>query len=135
MINLLESGFPLRRDGIISSNLMIRNDSPESMFANRRVGRIRLPRFERVARFRPVTIGRPKHLILAAIGRYHYLSAPQLTRLLYADGSLTFVRHHLMELFHARFLQRLYLRTSTPHGSPLAIYALDRRGYAYLKRA
>src|SRR4051812_4663718 len=93
----------------------------------------RLPRFHRVASFPDVTIGRPKHLILEAVGTYHYLTADQLARLLFSPGSLTYVRDHLKELFHAGYLSRLFPPTLAPRGAHKAVYALDRRGYLYLK--
>lgn len=93
----------------------------------------RLPKYHRAEHFPDVAIGRPKHLILEAVGRYHYLSADQLARLLFSPGSLTYVRDHLKELFHARYLSRLFPPTLAPRGAHKAVYTLDRRGYAYLK--
>jgi hypothetical protein len=71
--------------------------------------------------------------MLLAIARFHYLSAIQLTRLLFSPGSLTYVRRHVMELFHGGYLRRVFLPTITPMGSSRAIYCLDAKGYRYLK--
>lgn len=93
----------------------------------------RLPRYHRALSYPPVTIGRPKKLILEAIGHFHYLTAPQLTALLFHPGSLTYVQRHCKELFHAGYLRRVYLPKITPLGSSKAIYALDNPGYRYLR--
>ncbi len=95
----------------------------------------RLPRYTRADRYPPLQLGRPHCLLLGALGRFHYLSAPQLTRLLYSPGSLTYVQEHLKRLFHAHYVERVYLPTITPHGSSLAVYTLASEGIAYLKRA
>lgn len=92
-----------------------------------------LPRYRRAEGYPEIRIGRPEHLILDALARYHYLTAPQLTRLLFSPTSLTYTQEHLKGLFHAGYTQRLYLPTPTPCGSSLAIYALDKKGFAYLK--
>lgn len=94
---------------------------------------MRLPRYTRVATYPPIHIGRPKQQILTAVGRFQYLSAMQVARLLFSVGSLTYVRRHLMELFHAAYLRRIFLPTITPLGSSRAIYCLDRKGYRHLK--
>ncbi|MCL5959437.1 MAG: replication-relaxation family protein [Chloroflexi bacterium] len=93
----------------------------------------RLPRYRRAAGFADIRIGRPERLILEALGRFHYLSAPQLTRLLFSPSSLSYTQEHLKRLFHASYLQRLFLPTPTPFGSSPAIYTLDKKGFAYLK--
>ncbi|TAK30920.1 MAG: hypothetical protein EPO21_18440 [Chloroflexota bacterium] len=93
----------------------------------------RLPRFRRAEGYPQIRIGRPEQLILCALGRFHFLSAPQLTRLLFSQGSLTYTREHLKRLFHAGYVQRLFLPTPTPSGSSPAIYALDKKGFGYLK--
>jgi hypothetical protein len=93
----------------------------------------RLPKYHRAEGYPDVAIGRPKHLILVAIGIYHYLTAVQLARLLFSPGSLTYVRDQVKELFHSGHLARLFPPTLAPRGAYKAVYALDRRGYAYLK--
>jgi hypothetical protein len=93
----------------------------------------RLPRYYRVEKYPPIRIGRPKRLILEAIGKFHYLTAQQSTLLLFSSGSLTYTQDHLKELFHAGYVRRIFLPKSTPLGSSLAIYALDNAGYRYLQ--
>lgn len=93
----------------------------------------RLPRYRRAPHFSKVKIGRPKQLILQSFTRFDYLTAPQLTRLLFSPGSLTYVQAHLKDLFHAGYLSRLFLPSTTPYGSSLAIYTLDGKGHRYLR--
>lgn len=95
----------------------------------------RLPRYRRVEISPSVTIGRPKKAILEAVARYRYLDAAQLAHLLFSPKSLSYVRNHCMEMFHAGYLARLYLPRTTPTGSSRAIYALDAKGYRHLLRA
>src|SRR6266540_2198372 len=95
----------------------------------------RLPKYRRVRDYPAFPIGRAKHQLLASIARFDYLSAPQLTRLLYSPTSLTYVQDHLKDLYQGGYLQRVYLPTVSPFGSSLAIYALDRQGMAHLKQA
>ena len=92
----------------------------------------RLPRYHRAEDYPVLRIGRPEHRLLLAIGRYHYLTAGQCTRLLYAESSLSFVREHLKRLYHAGYVQRVFVPSLTPGGSPLPVSCLDRQGFAYL---
>jgi len=92
----------------------------------------RLPRYQRAADYPALRLGRPEHRLLLAIGRYHYLTAAQCTRLRYRPSSLSFVREHLKRLYHAGFVNRVFVPAVTPAGSPLPVYCLDRQGFAYL---
>jgi protein involved in plasmid replication-relaxation len=74
-----------------------------------------------------------KHALLAAIGRYHFLTTRQATRLLYAEGSLTRVQTLLKELSDDGYVQRLFLPRPTPHGRVPAVYTLGRFGHAHLE--
>src|SRR5688572_9579560 len=95
----------------------------------------RLPRFGRAPNYPPITINRTKHALLAAIGRFTYLSAFQAARLLYSPRSITWVQDELSQLYHAGYLERVYLYPSAPRGSGLAVYVLDNQGYKYLREA
>lgn len=88
----------------------------------------RLPRYERVSDYPKIRIGRPKHLLMMTLARFGYLSAEQLTALLYSPSSLGFVREHLKELFHAEYVKRKFIANPVPYGSPLAIHVLDSKG-------
>src|SRR5690242_9477793 len=46
--------------------------------------------------------------ILAAFIRFHYLTAEQVTRLLFSPGSLTYVKARLKLLADNEYLQRVY---------------------------
>src|SRR6266496_2443674 len=95
----------------------------------------RIPRYFRLNSFHNIKIGQPKHQIIQAVARFQYLTAKQVTRLFYSPGSLTRVQEHLMELFQAGYLNRVYLPHLTRfRGSPLAFYHLDAKGYTYLKK-
>lgn len=95
--------------------------------------RSRLPRYRRVDNYPPITIGRPHRAIVEAVGRFHYLSAVQITLLLYSPASLTYVLDRCKALFHSGYVRRIYLPKATPAGSSRAIYALDAKGYRYLR--
>jgi len=73
-----------------------------------------------------------KHAILRAVAQYYHLTAQQLTRLLYAAGSLTRVQALLKELADDGYVQRLFLPRPTPHGRVPAIYTLGRLGRSSL---
>jgi len=94
----------------------------------------RLPRYQRVPNYPPVKITPPRLRILEAIAQFDYLSAPQLARLLLRSTSLTYVEQDLKELFHGKWVRRVFLPRSEPGGSPLAIYSLDNDAVALLRR-
>lgn len=66
--------------------------------------------------------------LLEVVGRFHFVTAEQATRLLYRRGSLTYVRDRLRRLAEGRYLHRVLLpRTSTGGSSP-HVYTLTQRG-------
>ena len=70
--------------------------------------------------------------ILKYVRAYHFLTAWQLVKLHYSDGSLTRARVLLLRLYDAGFLDRRAL----PHvgvGQPTYIYALATKGMNYLR--
>ncbi len=69
-----------------------------------------------------------KGAILTALHRYFYLTARQVTRLLYAAGSLTRVQALLKELADDGYCQRLFLPRPSAHGRVPAVYTLGRLG-------
>ncbi len=79
-------------------------------------------------------VGKAEDRILRALGRYHLLTAEQITRLLYRPGSLRDVQKRLAKLVAAGYLipKRGYSRST---GRPPAIYALGRRGRDYAAAA
>src|SRR5688500_12470664 len=77
-------------------------------------------------------IGRPKHLILTAVGRFQYLSSFQLARLLFSPTSLTYAQKHVAELVKESYVRRIFLPTATPRGRPRTFYTLSSKGYQYL---
>jgi len=96
----------------------------------------RLPRYRRVDSPLELRISPARHSILAALGRYDHLVARQINCLLArSPASLTSTQEHLKLLFHAGYIQRLWLPTITPMGSSMAIYCLDNQGYQYLSHA
>jgi len=88
----------------------------------------RLPRYRRVSKKPlPHTPSKRDQDILAALSTYHFLTAEQLTRLLFPSlHSLSYCRERLKKLFHARLVDRLYLARS-PYGSPLTVYSLSQK--------
>jgi hypothetical protein len=70
--------------------------------------------------------------ILSAVGRYHCLTALQVTTLLYARASLTWVQTKLKKLHAAGYLTRDRIPTRPTQGSAPLYYALSRTGFAHL---
>jgi Replication-relaxation len=80
-------------------------------------------------------IFKPHHLrILTAIFHHHYMTAEQVTRLLYSQGNASTVRSYLPHLEKAGYLATRYLHRTTPLGSLPKLYTLDRRGFNVLKK-
>jgi hypothetical protein len=78
-------------------------------------------------------INSSRHQLLVALGRYTYLSAPELTRLLYGTKILKFVMGHLSWLYNNGYAERVFL-PAKGRGRALAIYTLTNKGYSYLKQ-
>jgi hypothetical protein len=70
--------------------------------------------------------------LLHALNRYDHLTAEQLRRLLFGEGSLTHAQSLLKRFADAGYLLRVPLGRPTPHGSGPYVYSLDRRGRAFL---
>src|SRR6266545_1582739 len=70
--------------------------------------------------------------LLHAVQRYHAITARQLTTLLYAPSSHTWVQTKLKRLTDAGYLQRLFLPRPSQAGSAPSVYTLSRRGMRYL---
>lgn len=66
--------------------------------------------------------------MLVALGRYYYLTAGQLTRLLYAPSSQTYAQARLKRLADHGVLQRIFLPRPTRTGSAPLVYTLARKG-------
>lgn len=73
--------------------------------------------------------GPADELLLLAINRYFYLTASQVTRLLYAPTSHTYAQARLKRLADAGCLQRHFLPRPTRTGSAPLVYSLARRGF------
>ena len=71
--------------------------------------------------------------ILAALTRYHYLSANQVLRLHYSKGSLTYVQSRLKRLSDLGYAQRLFLPRPEAHGSAPSVFRLTRKGINHLQ--
>lgn len=77
------------------------------------------------------TITRPHDRILQALGRFHYLTAKQLTRLLFTPGMTRDVQRWLSELTLMRYVASEE-GFSQGAGRPPRIYWLDRAGREYV---
>ena len=78
---------------------------------------------------------KPHHLrILTAIFHHHFMTADQVTRLLYSPGNASTVRAMLVQLERAEYLTTRYLHRTTPVGSLPKLYTLDRDGFNLLKK-
>lgn len=71
--------------------------------------------------------------LLKLLGRYFYLTAAQVTRMLYAPTSHTYAQARLKRLADAGYLQRLFLPRPTRTGSAPLVYTLARRGWNALR--
>lgn len=72
--------------------------------------------------------------ILTAVERHHYLTARQVTRLLYAPGSLSWSQRRLHRLTQHGYLTRLCLPRPTRTGSAPLVYTLAGHGRTLLAR-
>lgn len=63
---------------------------------------------------------------------FHFLTAEQLTRLLYAAGSLTYTKARLKRLVDVAFCERYKQPRRTERGNLPYIYRLSRRGVAFV---
>lgn len=77
--------------------------------------------------------GPADELLLLAINRYFYLTASQVTRLLYAPTSHTYAQARLKRLADTGCLQRYFLPRPTRTGSAPLVYSLARRGLNALR--
>ena len=66
--------------------------------------------------------------LIAALGRYFYLTAAQLTRLLYAPTSHKYAQARIKRLADVGYVQRLFLPRPTRTGSAPLVYTLSRKG-------
>lgn len=73
-------------------------------------------------------VGPADQPLLAALGRYFYLTAAQLTRLLYAPTSHKYAQARIKRLADAGYVQRLFLPRPTRTGSAPLVYTLARKG-------
>lgn len=88
---------------------------------------------DRARKSPPSADGRSKRSILEALGRFHYLTAEQLARLLFSPRSVTYVYEHSRWLCEEGFLRRVPLPRVSAMGSSKNVYALDRKGYRFLE--
>lgn len=71
--------------------------------------------------------------ILRALNRYHFLTAQQLCRLRYSEGSLTYVQSLFKTLTDLGYCQRLWLPRTDQHGSSPSVYCLAIKGLNFLR--
>lgn len=71
--------------------------------------------------------------ILGALGRYHYLTAEHVRRLLYGPGVLTYARRRLKDLVDANLVERLEQPHFRRTGSAPNVFRLASRGYRFLE--
>ena len=71
--------------------------------------------------------------LLKLLGHYFYLTAAQVTRILYAPTSHTYAQARLKRLADAGYLQRFFLPRPTRTGSAPLVYALARKGWNVLR--
>jgi hypothetical protein len=79
------------------------------------------------------TIGLAEDTMLDALRTFHLLTAPQVCRLLYAPGSLTYVRSRLAALARAGYVEQGFLRRASRGGSTPLLYWLTGKGGRYLR--
>lgn len=78
-------------------------------------------------------LGASDERVIAACGRYHFLTAQQVCRLFYRRGSRSYVQSKLKWLTDCGYFQRLFLPRASQHGSSPSVYTLARKGIRFLK--
>jgi len=73
-------------------------------------------------------IRKPRRAILNALADYYYLTADQLTRLLFSEGSLTYVQTQLRELVAEALVEKTLPPKQTVYGRSPFVYRLSRKG-------
>ena len=91
-----------------------------------------MPSTTRRSEYRPFAESTPKQRIVEAIGRFRYLTAEQLARLLYSPNSVTFVYEHCRRLLDEGYLDHLELPRLSNEGRLKRVYCLGPRGARYL---
>src|SRR5215207_7145015 len=81
---------------------------------------------------RKYIVGYTDKPLLETIMRYQCMTAMQLTKLLYAPSSLTWIQTKLKALFEGGYLKRDRIPSRLVHGSPPLYYALAKPGLAFL---
>lgn len=81
---------------------------------------------------RPFIAGPADAPLLGAVGRFFYLTASQLTQLLYAPTSHSYTQARLKRLADTGYLQRIFLPRPTRTGSAPLVYTLARKGLRLL---
>jgi hypothetical protein len=72
--------------------------------------------------------------LVRAVYDFHFLTAEQVTHLMYSQGSVWYVRLLLRGLYMRGYLHRLRLPSAAP-GNTAFVYTLGRRGISYLTGA
>lgn len=80
------------------------------------------------AQSRSFVLGPADVAILDALLRFHYLTSPQVTRLLYSPGSASLVRSRMKRLVDQRLVETVYLHSQAHGGSAPLVYTLARKG-------
>src|SRR6266496_64525 len=75
----------------------------------------------------------PQVNILNALGRFRYLSAEQLSRLLYPTA-LSYVQKHAPILVKEKYVEVILKPNTQQGGRPRHIYTPTAKGYRYLKK-
>ena len=73
--------------------------------------------------------------VLGYLAQMRYLHMDQVRRVAFDGHATSNVRRRLTVLYHNAFVGRRLLRTNQPHGSPLALYYLERPGERALRDA
>lgn len=93
----------------------------------------RLPVYNPIPKPLKIIPNRRQHQCLEALAKFHYLTAEQLSDVCgYSRKTLPTTRVALSHLFHARYVRRPRLLMDGPFGSAPLVYALAKKGYAYL---
>ncbi len=71
--------------------------------------------------------------VLKAVGRYFYLTAEQLTRLLFSPNSHTYTSEILTKLTRARYLERTVMPRETEFGRAKSVWSLMGKGRSHLE--
>src|ERR1700674_1831426 len=95
----------------------------------------RLPRYARATAPPAMRLTSRDLRVLRHLALMRYLDREQIQRLEFGSAATSNAKRRLTLLYHHGFVGRRLLRSDHPHGSPLSLYFIERRGERALRDA